>query len=146
MGASSWEYVVDYQQDIGKALEELRQAVFHAKAYYKGIQTWLEMAETIDGQETFSDDFRQVLTDLKDNWRNKPLPPEPTSIKELLEQNAEEGTHSIIDMYRGVSQTADFGTVSPLTPTQLQTLFGTLYPTRTIVAQQLDNLWKLRSR
>jgi hypothetical protein len=35
MGASGWEYFVPYQQDINKALQELRQKAFDEGDYVK---------------------------------------------------------------------------------------------------------------
>ena len=51
-----------------------------------------------------------------------------TSPDEALDRQAEEGTHSIIDMMNGLSPTPEFGTVSPLTEQQLLAVFDTLTP------------------
>jgi hypothetical protein len=59
--------------------------------------------------------------------------------------NGEEGTHSILDV-EAVSNTPQFGTVSPLTNQQLVTIFGTTKPTREMVTENLDQCCDLRRR
>jgi hypothetical protein len=110
MGASGWEYVVSYQQDLGAALDALRREVFAAGDYVKPA------------------DSGHVL-DL----------PEPASIEDLTEQEeywefmGTSGTHSIIDV-RGVVPAGfegeDFGTIRPLLDSEYRELFGSARPSR----------------
>lgn len=58
--------------------------------------------------------------------------PPPSTIDELLEQCAEAGTHSILDI-DGVSPAPELGAATPLSETQLQTLFGTTQPTKAMI-------------
>lgn len=118
MGASNWLYQVSYQENIGQALQDLRNQIFEEGKYYK---TW--------------DD------ELDEN------PPEPQTIEELLEINGTDGTHSIIDIEqvldRPVSReewqrqndspyskwNVNMGVVSPVSSENLVKIFGTDKPT-----------------
>jgi hypothetical protein len=53
----------------------------------------------------------------------------PKTIKQLLKQCGEEGTHSILDIER-VSSTPEFGAVTPLSREQLLDIFDTVQPTQ----------------
>jgi hypothetical protein len=83
MGASGWEYVARYQQDLGAALDGLRREVFA-------------------GDEWVKPDSHGDVFDL----------PEPGSVDDLTEQGqywefmGTSGTHSIVDMHSVVP--ADF--------------------------------------
>jgi len=71
----------------------------------------------------------------------------PATIDELLEQCAEAGTHSILDI-DGVSPAPQPGAATPLSETQLQTLFGTTQPTKAMIqsAEQDGKLYDLCDR
>jgi len=56
----------------------------------------------------------------------------PESIQQLLEAVAEEGTHSILDIYQ-VSDVSDFGSVYPLPEEAIVQIFGTATPTHSMV-------------
>jgi hypothetical protein len=112
MGASGWEYVVRYQQDLGAALDVLRREVFASDEWVK--------------PGSYGDVF-----DL----------PEPGSVDDLTEQEqywefmGTSGTHSIIDMHRVVP--ADFpedeevfGTLRLLSDAESIGLFGVAQPGR----------------
>lgn len=110
MGASSWEYVVKYQEDVGAALDQLRRQVFADGDYLKP-------------------DFYGDVFDL----------PEPESVDDLTEQEqywefmGESGTHSIIDVNNVVPADFDgeeFGTVRLLSEAESVNLFGTARPGR----------------
>lgn len=58
--------------------------------------------------------------------------PPPASIDELLEQCAEAGTHSLLDIDH-LSPTPEPGAATPLSEADLQTLFGTTTPTKAAV-------------
>ncbi|WP_339734746.1 hypothetical protein [uncultured Gimesia sp.] len=77
----------------------------------------------------------------------KPKDAPPTTIDELLEQCAEAGTHSILDI-EGVSPAPELGAATPLSESQLQTLFGTTEPTKTMIqtAEQDGRLHALCDR
>ena len=111
MGASGWEYVVPYQQDLGAALDSLRREVFAAGEFVK--------------PSSYGDVF-----DL----------PEPGSVDDLTEQEqywefmGTSGTHSIIDVLSVIPagfDRDDFGTIRPLSEAECAELFGAAQPGRT---------------
>jgi hypothetical protein len=110
MGASGWEYVVPYQQDIGAALDALRREVFAAGDFVK--------------PSSYGDVF-----DL----------PEPGSVNDLTEQEqywefmGTSGTHSIIDVLSVVPagfDGDDFGTIRLLSDAECAELYGAAQPGR----------------
>lgn len=106
MGASGWSYKVAYQPDVAAALEALRRQVFDDGRYYP----------------------RTVRRRYARAVGLTPVASKPGSIAELLRLQAEEGTHSILDISSGVSAEPSSRTASPLTDDQHRELFGTLTP------------------
>lgn len=105
MGASWWEYFVPHQEDLGAALDALRQSVFASQDYH-----W-EPWEDDEGDEP-------------DGARSRP------STLELLledEQVQEEGTHSILDVYRVLrpGEEPEYCTVQPVGPDEARRVTGT---------------------
>ncbi len=148
MGASGWSYFTKYQADINVALQEIRQQVFESGNYYKQDHSeWRnieeeEMRQQLEGTEP------EIYDIMLEEWRKVKKLQEPDSIERLLEWNQEAGTHSILDIYKGVSTEPDFGTVSPLTNQQLLQIFGTMRPTHELIADwlQTDGLSQVRRR
>jgi hypothetical protein len=109
MGASGWEYVVPYQNDLGAALDALRQQVFASGDYIKPSS------------------YGEVF-DL----------PDPASLEDLVAQErywefmGTSGTHSVIDVQAVVAADADdeFGAIRPLSDEEYAELFGTAQPDR----------------
>ena len=110
MGASGWEYVVPYQEDLGAALDALRRRVFASGEYLK---------------PSFSGDVFDL--------------PEPGSVDDLFEQEqywefmGTSGTHSIIDVASVIPADfagEEFGTVRPLSDGEYVELFGVAQPGR----------------
>ena len=110
MGASHWEYVVPYRQDLGVALDALRRQVFASGEYVKPS-------------------FYGDVYDL----------PDPSSVDDLMEHErywefmGESGTHSIIDVARVVPvdfHDEEFGTIRPLSDAESTELFGVVRPGR----------------
>lgn len=108
MGASGWEYVVSYQEDLGAALDALRRQVFASGEYVKPS-------------------FYGDVFDL----------PEPGSVDDLFEQEqywefmGTSGTHSIIDVPEIVPVDftgGEFGTIRPLSEAESVELFGAARP------------------
>jgi hypothetical protein len=140
MGATGWSYFVPYQEDIGHALQDLREEVFKEGQYQKPYQPTgsdLETAKSI--LASFSLDpvrtrkeldallaFSEALTGPRKRR------PAPKTIKQLLKQCEDSGTHSILDMER-VASTPSFGAIAPLSPQQCIGLFGTEQPTHAVV-------------
>jgi len=141
MGATGWSYFVPFQDDVQKALDELREKVFaegryehpgsfdadqHEQrlAFLNSVYEKLPPGERRDHALQFVDAAREAGNQLRK--RKKPRPAK--NIKQLLRQCGESGTHSIIDIDR-VSLTPAFGAVSPLSPQQLLDFFDTEQPT-----------------
>jgi hypothetical protein len=110
MGASGWEYVVPYQQDLGAALDALRHQVFASGEYVK--------------PSYYGDVF-----DL----------PEPGQLEDLMQDErygefmGTSGTHSIIDVWSVIPADfdgEDFGTIRPLSDAECAELFGAARPSR----------------
>ncbi|RKR87834.1 hypothetical protein BDK92_2135 [Micromonospora pisi] len=108
MGASGWDYFVPYQPDLRVALRDLRQRVFAEGDY------WWARGEI--GKSASDHDNR------------------PATLDELFEDEwvQESGTHSILDMYKIVSdgEQPDYGTVQPVTPAEALRCAGTERLTR----------------
>jgi len=139
MGASGWEYYVPYEADTNAALEKLRQQVFNSGEYYKAeYGDWRNMTEK-DAIASLYDEMEPEISEIVvDDWRAIKQLAEPTDPNSLLEWNRESGTHSVIDIYRGISDQPDFGTVCPLTSEQLLSFFDTTKPTHEMVAKWLN--------
>lgn len=114
MGASPWFYFVDYQADINKALQELRQREFKAGRYNPA--EW---------------------------FPNFPVNPnhapgcKHASIEEAMEDGDADGTRSILDIER-ISESPDYGVASPISKDDLQKFFGTDKPTRKMIESNHD--------
>jgi hypothetical protein len=122
MGATGWSYFVPYQPNLDAALQQLRQHVFtdgmfeghpdYHKQLLEGLRPFLT-SEEIWQSETYIHDLEACL---------------PTSIEHALELCKGSGTHSILDI-RTISEQPEFETASPLNPSQLEEIFGTITPT-----------------
>jgi hypothetical protein len=136
MGATAWHYFTPYQADVAAALQELRRQVFERGAYFKPWEETVPffLRDLRDRRpEDLSDVERQVRQDLLqalgDFPRLTPPDPLPATIEEVLEYNAEMGTHSILDI-EGVAGESAFGAATPVPEARLLRLFGTARPTR----------------
>ena len=122
MGASPYWYFVPYEPDIDAALQKLRQREFEAGRYNPVI--------------------RDMLFPLSDP------PPRPgrqhDSIDAAIEDSAEEGTCSILDM-QSVGDAPDICTVGPLPDEDIEEFFGTTKPTHEAVEAQHD-IWEIMNR
>jgi hypothetical protein len=129
MGASGWSYTTSYDPDIEAALGRLQQEVFERGDYYK---PWEEVwryrdAILVKPLDQLQDHERQYLRLMK----SYPMPDRnyvPASIEDVLRNNAESGTHSILDIY-GVSDESSFGAATPLSDEEMLRVFGTTQPT-----------------
>ena len=117
MGAHPYYYFVEYQTDIEAALHGLRQREFAAGRY--------------NPAQPFP------------RFPIRPDSPAPgamhESIYEAVEEAAEDGTRSILDI-ESVSDWPDFGVASPLSEEELERYFGTKQPTKEMVSRKLDFL------
>ena len=115
MGAHAYWYVVKYNPDIDAALRELREREF-AAGRYNPVMPFILFPIT----------------------PNSPaLGPGHDSIEEALEDAAEEGTRSILDLDH-VADEPDFGAVAPLGEEAMREHFGTTTPTRETVERNDD--------
>ena len=113
MGADPWGYLVDYDEDINAVLQNLRQQEFLAGRYFPAME-----------------DF-PLNSSRYENFPPDADPPSPgaqhPSIEAAIEDAAEDGTKSILDMHT-VSNNRLCGTVSPLEQMELIHVFGTTKP------------------
>ena len=120
MGAHPYWYFVTHQQNVQKALDELREREFRAGRYNPVMP--------------FPD------------FPLKPEAPAPGaqhgSIEEALQDTSADGTRSILDIY-AVAEKPDFFTAGPLPRKVLEFLYGTQQPTREMVEQNMDFLDEL---
>jgi hypothetical protein len=146
MGATTWNYFVPYEADAASALQRLRQQVFKEGKYGSGIpktEDMRAMLEQMIAQGPNPDEARrrmdQALAKIEQlRHLMPPEPPKPATIEALLEQRAENGTHSILDIQR-ISPTPDFASVCPMPADDLRTVFGTDKPTREMVEDKLGD-------
>ncbi|HKV41261.1 MAG TPA: hypothetical protein VJX67_18795 [Blastocatellia bacterium] len=110
MGGHPWLYLVPYQEDINKALQDLRLREF-AAGRYSPVLPFLEFPIG--------------------DWSPAPGP-QHASIKDALEAAMEDGTKSILDM-ESVSAEPKPSAVSPLDFKDLIVLFGTDRPTHEMI-------------
>jgi hypothetical protein len=116
MAGIAYSYIVDYDPDINRALQTLREREFLAGRYYPAVlNLWLRKE------------------------RDLPSPgPQHGSIEEAREAAMEEGTQSILDLDH-VSTTPETCAISPLKHEELIELYGTTKPTRDMV--EFDYGW-----
>src|SRR4029434_4510636 len=117
MGAHPYWYYEKYRGDIDVALQTLRQREFKAGRYNPVIPF--------------------------PNFPPGPNSPSPgaqhSSIEDAMEEAAEDGTRSILDLDH-VSEFPDFCAVAPLLGDTLEKLYGTTKPTREMVERNMDFL------
>jgi hypothetical protein len=129
MGASGWSYSTPYDEDIEAALRRLQRAVFERGEYYKPWEEVWRYRDSILAKplHELEDHERQFIKRLK-TFRMPDRDFKPASIEELLKNNAESGTHSILDIF-GICDEPRFGTASPVDGEELLRVFGTTQPT-----------------
>jgi hypothetical protein len=110
MGAHAYWYVVKYNPDVEAALRELREREFAAGRYNPAMPFI----------------FFPITP-------ATPAPgPQHDTIEEAIEDAAEEGTRSILDLEH-IAAEPDFGAAAPLGDEALLEYFGTTNPTRETV-------------
>jgi hypothetical protein len=116
MGGQYWNYFVPYEDDVGAALQKLRNETFRS-GQYTHSRAMLSPQDLEENPE-----LAEEITQLK----------EPKTIEELLEQKEESGTNSILDITH-VSDTRAYCAVTPMPAQPLRDLFGTDKPTHEMV-------------
>ena len=119
MGGHPRFYFVEYEPDIGAALQKLRRREFDAGRYNPAVD-FPEFPLTADS----------------------PAPgAQHDSIDEAIEDADADGTRSILDMER-VADEADYNAVAPMPRETLLELFGTERPTHEMIDES-DELFEL---
>jgi hypothetical protein len=117
MGAHPYWYTVKYRQDVGAALDELREREFRA-GRYNPVIPFISFPITA----------------------SSPAPgARHRTIQDALKASNADGTRSILDIY-SIAEEPDFGVAAPLAPEVLQSLYGTDQPTRAAVEANMDFL------
>src|SRR5579871_6436535 len=106
--SSEWSYFVPYEEDIAAVLQRLREDVF-ARGDYATVDSPIFL-----GDRLFNAPRREP--EMK-----------PATIEELLEQQEEMGTHSILDITR-ISPTPKHKAISPFPEEFLEDYFGSKTP------------------
>ena len=109
MAGTSWQDIRTFDQDVPRTLEQLRSDVFAGGSYYLADEP-VNAPPVADGSTATR------------------LAP-PSSIAEALQWNGSEGTHSALDITRGIAARPTHGAVSPLAPTDIERCFGSTRPT-----------------
>ena len=117
MGAHPYWYFVEYQPDLTRALEELREREFRA-GRYNPVIPFLDFPLGPGSPEPG---------------------PEHESIEDALEAADADGTRSILDI-QAIGEQPDFYTAFPLDDDTLESLFGTTQPTHEMVEDNMDFL------
>jgi hypothetical protein len=153
MGASGWSYIVPYLSDIQKAFEALQAEVYQSRDYSslwtrsEAIQHYKDQLSNVE--KYYEDEYtrEELIEDLNTRIDRLNSLPEPTSLSEHIDElravNAEEGTHSILDM-RGIAEEPNYMRVAPLNAAELESLFGTIRPSKETVEQQEELLMGFR--
>ena len=150
MGASAWGYFTPYQADYEKAFRDLQQEIFDSGDYPLYTPTlpsseeeYIERAYSL-GIYTEQDEGR--LREQYREMRERYSKPKPETIEELLEWNAESGTHTIIDIsfLTNDPDCTDLFTAIPLTQAQLLEFFETTKPTHQMILEKRSAILSLR--
>jgi hypothetical protein len=141
MGSSGWYYFAPYQNDLEAVLCKLQAKVFADGDYYHPLLFLRAFVQSRAFQNLSTDEQAETLVELQE----LEVQGLPQTVRALLEENAEEGTHSILDIAH-IAEMTQFETAAPLTQEELLRLFGTTQPTRSVVEQHLEELQGLRPR
>src|SRR5438034_7295593 len=104
---SEWSYWVDYDPDISAALQRLREDVF-ARGDYATADSPIAVGS------------RRIIPPVQPK-------PKPSTIEELLEQEGDSGTHSILDI-TSISPKPKRRAISPFPESLLVEYFGSQTP------------------
>lgn len=119
MGAEPYWYFEKYSPDLEAALEALRQREFKAGRYNPAMMFPAELMPA--GPNSLAPGAQHA------------------SIAEAMEDAAEDGTRSILDLDH-VAEEPEFCAVAPLADDVLDELYGTTEPTRAMVEDNMDFL------
>lgn len=154
MGASGWSYFTPYDPDVERALQRLRQQVFESCRYGKAErldprpEDLAHVApETRPAVEPRSKEFEAALAELRtfEAQRIGGGPRRFASIDKLMEAAGEDGTHSVLDIWKTAPE-AGFGLAAPADPDLVQRTLGTQRPTHAVVAAHAGELAEMLER
>lgn len=155
MGASGWSYFVPYEADVSAALQRLRQDVFARGDYLTAEDTldsmdWeaaakknAEWAKNPELSPEVRESYLKAASDYRKlHWGRVLEPkgapgPKPQTIEALLEQEAENGTHSILDIMC-ISTRPKFGAISPFPESKLLYYFNSEKPTHAVIEDRYE--------
>jgi hypothetical protein len=123
MGATGWIYFTPYQSDVEKALQELREQVFHSGRYEYHIGQALDLSAIDKWDAEGNARFQEMVEAARQRAK---------TIDGLLEVVDYSGTHSILDV-RHTSDTPGHDVICSASQSQLMDWFGTGKPTRKTV-------------
>jgi hypothetical protein len=163
MGATGWSYFVPYEADVSAALQRLREDVFARGDYIYGdgitddqrkailekvrpeIDPWMQKVreEAAKLQEPFKTLYLQGAEKIRGEIMgggSAPRKPKrkPKTIGEVLEFQAESGTHSILDII-GISPESQFGHIRPFPREKLVEFFGSETPGHAEIEEAHDS-------
>jgi hypothetical protein len=117
MGAEPYSYFVEYQPNVQRALDELREREFQAGRYFPAMESL--------------------------SFPLGSLTPSPgakhRTIREAREAAGTDGTRSILDI-ASVGEEPDYSFAAPVDDEALEALYGTTRPTRKMVETNMDFL------
>jgi hypothetical protein len=134
MGATGWSYFTPYQPDAEKALQTLREQIFKEGAYGKTHAFNSDVLATLPGLKETVEQLRILESERLGGPERK-----FSSIEELLEAAAEDGTHSILDIEH-TADAPDFGVAWPAPQAVVEEVFGTAKPSRADIEAKPDGL------
>jgi len=158
MGSTTWDYFVPYDEDADAALQRLREQVFRKGHYQRftlsadDLEFFQEKPGMVDPAAPAEKQMEKQEGETMLQWAMRvqrflngtasgadaEASDKPDTIDELLEEQGESGTHSILDIQR-VSEEPEFGAVSPMPSEELEKLFGTAMPSRKMVEDKLSS-------
>jgi hypothetical protein len=127
MGASGWNYFTPYQTDVEQALQALRKEIFEKRLFGEGRRKPSDFdslpPEVKWAFEGVQDTDEEIIFDGFN------------SIEELLEECAEDGTHSILDIQK-TAEKPDFGVAWPAPQDMLVKVFGSNRPSHEQITEK----------
>lgn len=166
MGATGWSHFVPYQSDINAALQQLRQQVFASGNYIQGdavspeqtrqaaqnmlpeMDDWMKRCteQAASLPEPLKSQYLQMADRFKKDVSTHaagaaPSPkqkPRSKSIEELIEQQAETGTHSILDI-ESIATRPRFAAITKFPEQELIDTFGSATPTHAQIEEAHEN-------
>jgi hypothetical protein len=133
-------------QDAGAGADspECREALVRHEAMRRALETGSEAdLRRLSRSDRAVVRRTRVFQQMVGAFGAPPRPPgrQPRTIEELLDQAAESGTHSVLDITRTAARRGD-GAAAPLPGRELRQIFGTERPTREQVEERVEDVWE----